>query len=171
MLKLKQYYGRKVCMEKGSTIFLKAVVIVIGLIVLGLCVFVLPRLIGAELTRTADFDYGYIFVGMYVSAVPFFFALYQALKLLGYIDKNQAFSQASVTTLKNIKFAALTISGLYGAGMPYVFYVADRDDAPGVVAIAFVIIGASLVIATAAGVFQKVFQNAVALKSENDLTV
>ena len=60
---------------------------------------------------------------------------------------------------------------MYAAGMPYVFYVADQDDAPGVVAIGLVIIGASFVIATAAAVFQKLVQNAVDIKSENDLTV
>lgn len=55
--------------------------------------------------------------------------------------------------------------------MPYVFYVADRDDALGLAAIGFVFIGASFVIGTAAAVFQSLMQNAVDIKSENDLTV
>lgn len=156
-------------MKQGSTIILRGVVILIGLAVLGLCLFGLPKLIAAELE--GDFDYGPIFLGMYVPAVPFFFGLYQAFKLLSYIDRNNAFSDASVKALKNIKYAAFTISALYAAGMPYVFYVADRDDAPGVAAIGFVIVGASFVIATFAGVAQKLFQNAVDIKSENDLTV
>ena len=103
--------------------------------------------------------------------MPFFFALYQALKLLNHIDRNNAFSLPAVKALEKIKYSALAISGLFTAGMPYVFYVADRDDAPGVAAIGFVIIFASFVIATAAAVFQQLFQNAVDIKSENDLTV
>lgn len=55
--------------------------------------------------------------------------------------------------------------------MPYIYYAADRDDAPGVLAIALVIAFASLVIASAAGLFQRLLQNAVDIKSENDLTV
>jgi hypothetical protein len=55
--------------------------------------------------------------------------------------------------------------------MPYIFYVADKDDAPGVAAIGFAIIGLSFVIAVAAAVFQRLLQNAVDIKSENDLTV
>lgn len=157
-------------MERGSTVFLRSVIVLIGLVVLGLCVAGLPMLIKSELT-TSDFDYGWIFVGLYVPAVPFFFALYQALKLLNYIDKNQAFSELSVRAFRNIKYCALAISGLFVAGMPYVFYVADRDDAPGVALIGFVIIGASFVIATFAAVLQKLVQNAVDIKSENDLTV
>ena len=157
-------------MERGSTLFLRGVVVAIGLAVLGICVFGLPALIKSELT-TSDFDYGWIFAGLYVPAIPFFFALHQALKLLDYIDKNQAFSELSVQAFRNIKYYALAISGLFAAGMPYVFYVADRDDAPGVALIGFVIIGASFVIATFAAVLQKLVQNAVDIKSENDLTV
>lgn len=156
-------------MERGSTVFLRGVVILIGLVVLGLCIFGLPVLISSELR--GDFDYGPIFLGLYVPAVPFFFALYQSLKLLGYIDKNEAFSELSVRAFRNIKYCAFIISGLFAAGMPYVFYVADRDDAPGLAAMGFVIIGASFVIATFAAVLQKLVQNAVDIKSENDLTV
>jgi hypothetical protein len=157
-------------MESCSTVFLRGVVILIGLVVLGLCAIGLPMLIKSELT-TSDFDYGWIFVGLYVPAIPFFFALYQALRLLDYIDKNQAFSGLSVQAFRSIKYCALTISGLFATGMPYVFYVADRDDAPGVALVGFVIIGASFVIATFAAVLQKLVQNAVDIKSENDLTV
>lgn len=156
-------------MKRGSTIILRGAVILIGLVVLGLCIFALPPAIISELAR--DFDYGPIFVGLYVPAIPFFFALYQALLLLGYIDKNKAFSELSVKSLKYIKYCALTISALFVAGFPYVFYLADRDDAPGVAAIGLVIIFASFVIATAAGVFQRLFQNAIDIKAENDLTV
>lgn len=156
-------------MKIGSTFILRSVILLIGLTVLALCVVGLPVLIKSELT--GDFDYGFIFLGMYVPAIPFFIGIYQALKLLSYIDKNKAFSQPAVNALKYIKYCAFAISALYVLGMPYIFYVADKDDAPGVAAIGFVIIGASFVVATAAAVFQRLFQNAVDIKSENDLTV
>lgn len=154
-------------MNRGSTMFLRLVILCIGLVVLGLCVFALPAGI-----RTDNVGgYKHILLGLYVTAVPFYVALHQALKLLGLIDKNEAFSESSIRTLKHIKYCALIISGLFAAGMPYVFHVADMDDAPGVVAIALVIIGASFVIATFAAVLQKLLQNAADIKSENDLTV
>lgn len=154
-------------MKKGSTLFLKFVLVLLALATLAVCVFGLPRLIASDQTGY----YRPIIIGLYVPAIPFLFALYQAFTLLGLIDKNNAFSQASVKTLKTIKYCALAICGLFGAGMPYIFYAADRDDAPGVVAIGLVIIGASFVIATFAAVLQKLIQNAVDIKSENDLTV
>lgn len=156
-------------MKLGPTFVLRAVVALIGLIVLALCLFALPAGIISELE--GDFDYGAIFAGLYIPAIPFFFALHQTLKLLNNIDRNKAFSQSSVKALKNIKYCALIISGLFLAGMPYIFYVADRDDAPGGAAMGFVIIGASFVIATVAAVFQGLVQHAVDIKKENDLTV
>lgn len=154
-------------MKRVSTVILRGVVILIGLIVLALCIFALPAGIRSDNTG----DYRPILLGLYVPAVPFFFALYQAMKLLGYINRNKAFSNLSVNALKYIKYCALTISALFAAGMPYIFYAADRDDAPGAALVGFVIIGASFVIATSAAVMQKLVQNAVDIKSENDLTV
>ena len=45
-------------------------------------------------------------------------ALYQALKLLRYIDYNEAFSELSVVALKKIRNYGLTISGLYTIALP-----------------------------------------------------
>jgi hypothetical protein len=154
-------------MKRGTTVILRGAVILLGLIILGLCIFALPAGVSSDKTGY----YRPILLGLYVPAIPFFWALYQAIKLLGYIDNNKAFSEFSVRALKNIKYCALIISGLFMAGMPYIFYAADRDDAPGVVAIGLVIAGSSFVIATAAAVFQRLLQNAVDIKSENDLTV
>ncbi len=154
-------------MKRGSTIFLRGVVLVIGLIVLALCVFALPAGISSDRTG----DYRPILLGLYVPAIPFFFALYQTLKLLSYIDQNLAFSDASIKTLKYIKYCAITISAMFAAGMPYIYLVADKDDAPGVILLGLVIIFASFVIATFAAVLQKLLQNAMDIKSENDLTV
>jgi hypothetical protein len=158
-------------MNRGSTLFLRAVIVLMALGVLALCIIVLPQGISSELAPGADFDYGPIMIGMYLSAIPFFIALYQAFKLLNLIDKNNAFSELAVNALKNIKYCAIAISALYAIGMPYIFKVADRDDAPGVVAIALVIIGASFVIAIFAGVLQRLLQNVIDIKAENELTV
>jgi hypothetical protein len=154
-------------MERGSTFFLKAAIVLLGLIVLALCIFALPTGISSDQTGY----YRPILIGMYLPAIPFFFALLQAMKFLGYIDKNKAFSQDSVSTLKKIKYSALIISGLYALGMPYIYMAADRDDAPGVVLIGLILTVAPFVIATAAAVFQRLVQHAVDIKSENDLTV
>lgn len=154
-------------MKKGSTLFLRFVIILIGLVVISLCIFALPAGIMSDNTG----GYRPILIGMYIPAVPFFIALYQSWKILNNIDTNQAFSALSVHALKKIKYCAFTISALYAVGMPYIFYMAELDDAPGVALIGIVFVFASLVAGTAAAVFQKLFQNALDIKSENELAV
>lgn len=139
----------------------------IGVAVLGLYGYVLPIGILAEDVG----GYRPILQGLYVLAVPFFIAVYQAMKLLSYIDGNKAFSDLSVRALKQIKFCAVAVGALLSAGMPYVYVVADRDDAPGVILIGLVIIFAAMVVAVLAAVLQRLLTDAIAIKSENDLTV
>ncbi|MDF2903301.1 MAG: hypothetical protein K0S25_939 [Bacillus sp. (in: firmicutes)] len=158
-------------MKRGSTLFLRMAVFLIGTPVLALGIYGLFWLA----KNPANPDYAHILypivIGMYVSVFPFFVALYQAFKLLGYIDNNQAFSELSVKALKNIKFCAMTISGLYVVIEPFVFLVADLDDAPGLVIVGMVPIFASMVIAVFAAVLQRLLQEAIDIKSENDLIV
>lgn len=160
-------------MERGSTLFLRAAVILIGIPVLALCIFVVPRIasFAAELYPDFSLMKYLIVIDLYASAIPFYFALYQAFKLLGYIDKNKAFSEMSVRVLKKIKYCAITISCLYAVGMPLFYLMAERDDAPGIIVIGLIIIFASMVIAVFAAVLQKLLKEAIAIKSENDLTV
>ncbi|HRH26116.1 MAG TPA: DUF2975 domain-containing protein [Candidatus Paceibacterota bacterium] len=152
-------------MKKGSTFFLKATLLIISLGVLAICIFVLPAGL-----RGID-EYKPVMIIMYLSITPFFIALYQSLNLLNYIGRNSAFSDLAVTALRKIKYCAIAISVLFVVGMPLIFRAADVDDAPGVVVIALIIIFASWVIATFAGVLQKLLQNVIAIKSENELTV
>ncbi|PZD95900.1 DUF2975 domain-containing protein [Paenibacillus sambharensis] len=160
-------------MERGTTLFLKAAVIIIGIPVLALCIFVVPEI--AEFAAELYPDHQYlkilVLLVMYAAAIPFYFALYQAFKLLNYIDRNQAFSELSVRVLKKIKYCAFTISGLYAAGMPLFYLIAEKDDAPGIIVIGMVLVFASMVIGVFAAVLQRLLQEAIDIKSENDLTV
>lgn len=153
-------------MDRGSTMFLRGVVILIGLVVLMLCVGIAFLVVDGEAIHHTP-----IWVGLYVAAVPFYIALFQTLKLLNYIDKNEAFSELSVSALKKIKYCGSTISGLFLAGSPYLHYAAQKDDAPGILAFGLLIMGASAVIAVFAAVLQKLLHSAIAIKSENELTV
>ncbi|MEW9673978.1 DUF2975 domain-containing protein [Ammoniphilus sp. 3BR4] len=160
-------------MERGTTLFLKMAVILMGIPVLALCIFLVPEIgnFAAELYPDMTYLKYLVFIVMYGAAIPFYFALYQAFKLLTYIDKNKAFSELSVKALKNIKYCAITISSVYVVGMPLFYLVAEKDDAPGIILIGMVIIFASMVIAVFAAVLQRLLQEAIHIKSENDLTV
>ncbi|WP_368488494.1 DUF2975 domain-containing protein [Clostridium sp. BJN0013] len=150
-------------MKRCSTIFLRIAVFLIGIPVLALCIFWLPLV--------ADYLHYPILIGVYASAITFFFALYQALKLLSYIDKNKAFSELSIKALKNIKYCAITISIIYAVLIPFVVPIADADDAPGFMGFPVIFIFASIVVGVFAAVLQRLLQDAIDIKSENDLTI
>lgn len=157
-------------MLKRETFFLKIAVFLMGLPVLSLCILVVPRVAikGAQhFPKTTLFAV----IVVYITAIAYFVALYMAIKLLSYIDQNIAFSDRSVKALITIKFCAIMISSLYVVGMPMIYYVAEVDDAPGLIIIGMVIIFASFIVAVFAAVLQKLLKNAIDIKSENDLTV
>lgn len=160
-------------MKQGSTLFLKIAVILIGLPVLALCIFVVPEFgrYAVELYPGKTYLQYLVYLDVYATAIPFYFALYQAFKLLSYIDKNVAFSELSVKALKNIKYCANTISILYVLGLPLFYLIAERDDAPGLIVIGLSFIFASSVIAVFAAVLQRLLQEAIDIKSENDFIV
>ena len=158
-------------MKQSSTLFLKIVILFIGIGALAGMIW-FPQTEG----RAANLDLISIYtdpfiIYIYIASIPFFVGLYQAFKLLNLIDANKAFSQGAVNTLKNMKFASLSLIGFIALALFYIRFAANGDDPAGPTALGILATFAVAVIATAAAVFQKLLQNAVDLKSENDLTV
>jgi len=158
-------------MKKGSTLFLKFVICLIAIVALTWLIW-FPQLEG----RAATLDLISIYLDpliiyAYIGSIPFFVALYQAFNLLGYVDKNKVFSQSAVKAVSIIKYCALIFSGFIVLGILYIRLIVKGEDSAGVTALGIFTTFASIVIATAAAVFQKLIQNAVDIKSENDLTV
>ena len=90
--------------------------------------------------------------------------------MLGYIGENKTFSQATVNSLRTIKYCAIVIVGFVAVSV--IFMISgDRDDRPAGVFMRLLVTFPSIIVATAAAMFERILQNAVDLKSENDLTV
>src|SRR5690606_26229377 len=104
----------------------------------------------------------------YAASIAFFVALYKAFKLLGYIGQDRVFSSDSVKALKSIKYSAIVLSSLIVlAGLYIRLFHHKEDDPAGFLAICIVTAFASIVVATAAAIFEKLLQNAIDMKSEN----
>lgn len=158
---------------KRETLFLKIVLFLMALPVVAVCIFVVPpmsQFVGEIMPQWSFLQYVFL-VALYATAIAYFAALYQAMKLLSYIDQNIAFSEKSVQALKNIKYCALIITVLYMLCLPIILYTAQVDDAPGLGGLGMVITFGAIVIAVFAAVLQKLLENAIEIKSENDLTV
>jgi len=112
-----------------------------------------------------------IMIGVALALLSFYVAACQAWKLLNFVDTKRPFSHASINALKNIKYAAFVIGGVLVVAMPLIYWVAEKDDAPGLIIFGAALAGIPLTVGVFAGVLQQLIQKAVDLKSENDLTV
>ena len=156
--------------KRGSILFLRAVILLIGLAVLAGLLWE-PQVEGVN--RDADLVTMYVdpFIAyVYLGSLPFFFGLYQAFKLLGYVGQGQAFSPVAIKSLRLIKYCALAVIGFIVGAEVYIM-LGVSDDRAGGVAMGVLTGFLCLVAATAAAVLERVLQRGVDLKSETDLTV
>ena len=159
-------------MKRSSTIILQLVVVLIGI---GALAFMLwePTIEGRNARATLFQVYfnDPFLVWAYTASIAFFIGLYQAFTLLGYIRQNKVFSQPAVKTLRTIRYCGSVLVGLIVAAEAYLFIARPGDDIAGGVFMGLLMIFVSGVIATVAAMFERILQNAVDIKSENDLTV
>lgn len=159
-------------MKRSSTLFLQVVIVLIGIGALALLLWE-PHLEGRNTNATFfEVYFNDPFLALaYAGSIPFFIALWKAFKVLGYVGQNKIFSKEAVKALKTIKYCALAIVGFVAVEEVFIMLNHGSDDAAGAFMMGIVITFAAVVIATAAAVFQRILQNAVDIKSENDLTV
>lgn len=158
-------------LKRGSTLFLKVVILLIAIGALaGMIRFPQTEGRAADLSLFRIYADPLIIYG-YIASIPFFVALYQAFKLLGYVDANQVFSQPAVHAVRTVKYCALALCGFIVLGILSIRLFANGDDPAGPTALGIFATFVSIVIATGAAVFERLLQNAVDIKSENDLTV
>ena len=157
-------------MKRSSTAFLQTLIVLVGI---GALAFLLwePHVEGVN-AHAAFFEvYVDLFVAYaYIASIPFFVGLYHAFKVLGYVRQNKTFSQATVNSLRSIKYCALALIGFVAVSV--IFMIGgDREDRPGGLFMRILVAFPSIIVASAAAISERILQNAVDIKSENDLTV
>ena len=160
-------------MKNASTMFLQAVIVLIGIGAIALMLWE-PHLEGRNVNASLVEIYFHdpFLAYAYFASIAFFIALYQAFKLLGYVGRNEVLWLPSLKALRTIKLCGIALVGfVIGAEAYIVFAVRGEDDIAGGVAIGLFLIFGSVVIASAAAVFERLVQSALEMKSENDLTV
>ena len=160
-------------MKRVSTIFLQVVTILVAAGVLAF-MLLLPQFEGRN-ANTTQFEIYFkdpFLAYVYLGSVPFFIGIYQAVKLLAYARRDEMFSERSVRAIRTIKYCALTTALFILGALAYILiFIGGKDDVAGGVAMGIFTTFICAVVATAAAVFERILQNAVDIKSENDLTV
>lgn len=161
-------------MKRSSTIFLQVVIVLIGIGTLALLLWE-PHLEGRN-AHASTFEIYFkdpFLACVYLASIAWFVIPVQAIRSLQYVKQNTTFSPANVKALRTIKFCALFLIGCGVLFEAYIHIVMRRtsDDIAGGSALGLMMIFLFTIIATAAGMFQRVVQHGSELKSENDLTV
>lgn len=158
-------------MKNFKTILLKAAVYVIGFTVLMLSIFWLPLMANETAMVYPEFSYlkWPVLLGMYVTVIPFAYALFHALKLLKSIEQEIVFTKTALQSLKEIIYCASYIIVFYIIGI--IFLSVQGAMHPGIGLMALVIMFASFIIALFAAVLRELLRKMVEIKTENDLTV
>ena len=119
-------------MKRSSTIFLQIVIVLIGIGALALLLWE-PHIEGrnAHATLFEIYFKDPFLAYAYIASIPFFVALYQAFKVLGYAGQNKVFSPAAVKALRTIKYCAIAIIGFVAVSVVFMpFSDPDDDDRP-----------------------------------------
>lgn len=146
----------------GSTFFLKVVAFLIGIALLAVCIFLLPEAARRDsIVRPGDYSIYPLLICAYGVCITFSVALYQAYKLLSYIDRNNAFSELSLKSLKVIKKCAFIIIFFILLVIVYlrVYSMFTSDDAAGPIALGLMGIFTTAIIAAIVDVLQKPLKN------------
>src|SRR5262249_22085905 len=104
-------------MNRSSTIFLQVFIVLIGIGAIALMLWE-PQIEGrnAHATQYEIYFKDPFLAYAYIASIPFFVALSQAFKLLGYAGQNKVFSQTAVKALRTIKYCAITIIAFVAVG-------------------------------------------------------
>src|SRR3954471_16980410 len=158
-------------MKRRSTLFLQVVILLVGIGALTLMLWE-PHIEGRNVHATLFEIYfkDPFLAYAYIASLSFFVALYQAFKVLEYAGQKKLFSRAAVKALRTIKYCAIAIIGFVAVGEIFIM-LGNSDDRAGGVFMGILITFGSVVIATAAAMFERSLRNAMDVKSENDLTV
>jgi biotin transporter BioY len=154
--------------KRGSTTFLKVIIFLAGIAVLALCIW-LPQIAIKDARVHPDTAYFVIpfLVCTYGFCMAFSVALYQAYKLLTYIEKNNAFSELSLKSLQITKKCAFAVIILILIGIVSLRILAKvtvSDDAAGPTSLCLMGILATSIFAAIVDALQKPLKNATDLK-------
>ncbi|KAA9022292.1 DUF2975 domain-containing protein [Niallia endozanthoxylica] len=157
--------------KRGSTTFLKVIIFLVGIAVLAVCIFLLPEAARRDvIERPGDYSLYPLLVCAYGICITFSVALHQVFKLLTYIEKNNAFSELSLQSLKVIRKCAFIVIFFILLAIVYLRVLAQftGDDAAGPISLGLMGILATSVVVAFVTVLQIPIKNVLDSQPKNN---
>lgn len=148
------------------TIFLKIMVVLVGIGALALLLWE-PHIEGRNIHATLFEIYfkDPFLVLVYIGSIPFFVALYQTFKILGYVGQNKLLSQSTVKALRTVKYCAVIIISFVVVEEIFIM-LGNTDDRAGGVFMGVIIILGSIVAVIMTAMFEVILKNRADIKVE-----
>lgn len=108
-----------------------------------ICMFYFPYQVFHWINGDISMDYIEIIlmVMVYLMAVPYTIIIVKANLLLNYFHKEQYVNDHTISLFKQTRDLFLILSGLVIVALPFLYVLADRQDAPGILFLALVGLG------------------------------
>ena len=145
--------------KRASTTFLKVIIFLVGIAVLTLCIYWIPVLTIRDVKAHPGGDYSLypLLVCVYGICITFSFGLFHVYKLLTFIERNNAFSESSLTSLKMIKkcaYIAIIFIVLMIISLKVISSISG-DDSAGPISISLMSILATSIVIAVVDILQK----------------
>ncbi len=131
---------------KKEILILRISCVAFAVIIITACVLLFPKFIDFYPQQEPTVNvFRYLFmIGIYMQSVLIIYILFQVWVILKYLEQHTFFEYKSPKRINHIIISLWIISILYVLIMPLVVYVADVDDAPGLIIIGLFFVGVSL---------------------------
>lgn len=155
---------------------LRAIVLIVGLMVLVFEIFALLPLAGIYVAKYPVYETLKmpVLIFLYVTSVPFYVAIAQALKICTAVINDKPFSKENVRSFTIAKYCAVPELVLYvlaAFGLYYYTAVVKGQVLPMAVIIASVIAFCALIMSIACSVLVELLKKAIYMQEENEMTI
>lgn len=107
-----------------------------------------------------------IIAGLYASAACLLVSLFHGFRFLNSIERSAMVSERSLKAVKAVRNAVIAAGVVHAVLLPFIFLLAERDDAPGLILVGTAPVLAAAVIAAFTGVVHGLFGNVLAMQGK-----
>lgn len=110
-------------------------------------------------------------ISLYLACTLIFAISFYLFRIFHLIDIHNFFSDSALIFVKTVRYLFIALFIVLLGIMPFVYYTADHGDAPGLIFIVMGIVFIPLAIAVFISAMEKILNNSINLKKENELTI
>jgi Protein of unknown function (DUF3036). len=110
-------------------------------------------------------------IALYATCLVVFVISFYLFRIFHLIDQRNFFTQTALHFVRVVRYLFITASITLMGILPFVYYNADKGDAPGLIFIALAFVLVPLAIAAFISVMEKILINSIKFKQENELTI